>query len=42
MSPVRTVMIGCSGMARHHIRNMVKMKDTTQISVVCEPSAQAY
>jgi len=42
MSPVRTVMIGCGGMARHHIRNMVKMKDTTQISVVCEPSAQAY
>jgi predicted dehydrogenase len=35
-------MIGCGGMARHHIRNMVKMKDTTQISVVCEPSAQAY
>ncbi len=42
MSLVRTVMIGCGGMARHHIRNMVKMKDTTQISVVCEPSAQAY
>jgi predicted dehydrogenase len=42
MSPVRTVMIGCGGMARHHIRNMVKMQDTTQISVVCEPSAQAY
>ena len=42
MSPVRTVMIGCGGMARHHIRTMVKMKDTTQISVVCEPSAQAY
>ena len=42
MSPIRTVMIGCGGMARHHIRNMVKMQDTTQISVVCEPSAQAY
>ncbi len=42
MSPVRTVMIGCGGMARHHIRTMVKMKDSTQISVVCEPSAQAY
>jgi len=35
-------MIGCGGMARHHIRTMVKMKDSTQISVVCEPSAQAY
>jgi len=42
MSLVRTVMIGCGGMARHHIRTMVKMQDTTQISVVCEPSAQAY
>lgn len=42
MSAVRTVMIGCGGMARHHIRNMVKMRDTTNINVVCEPSAQAY
>lgn len=42
MSAVRTVMIGCGGMARHHIRNMVKMRDTTSINVVCEPSAQAY
>jgi predicted dehydrogenase len=42
MSQVRTVMIGCGGMARHHIRNMIKMQDTTQISVVCEPSSQAY
>lgn len=42
MSQVRTVMIGCGGMARHHIRNMIKMQNTTTISVVCEPSAQAY
>ena len=42
MSQVRTVMIGCGGMARHHIRNMIKMQDTTKISVVCEPSSQAY
>ncbi len=42
MSQVRTVMIGCGGMARHHIRNMIKMQTTTTISVVCEPSAQAY
>lgn len=42
MSQVRTVMIGCGGMARHHIRNMIKMQKTTQISVVCEPSSQAY
>ena len=42
MSKTRTVMIGCGGMARHHIRNMLKMQATTTISVVCEPSAQAY
>lgn len=42
MSQARTVMIGCGGMARHHIRNMIKMQDTTTISVVCEPSSQAY
>jgi len=42
MSKVRTVMIGCGGMARHHIRNMTKMRQTTEITVVCEPSNQAY
>ena len=42
MSKTRTVMIGCGGMARHHIRNMLKMQATTTISHVCEPSAQAY
>jgi predicted dehydrogenase len=40
--PVQTVIIGCGGMARHHIRTMVKQVDTTRIAVVCEPSAAAY
>jgi len=40
--PVQTVIIGCGGMARHHIRTMVKQVDTTHIAVVCEPSAAAY
>lgn len=40
--PVRVAIIGCGGMARHHIRAMVKQLDTTTISVVCEPSPQAY
>jgi predicted dehydrogenase len=35
-------MIGCGGMARHHIRRMLEMQDTTQIAMVCEPSGQAY
>jgi predicted dehydrogenase len=35
-------LIGCGGMARHHIRNMLKQADDTRITVVCEPSAEAY
>jgi predicted dehydrogenase len=40
--PVRVAIIGCGGMARHHIRAIVKQLDSTTISVVCEPSPQAY
>lgn len=40
--PVRTVMIGCGGMAQGHIRAMLAQQETTQISVVCEPSEAAY
>jgi predicted dehydrogenase len=39
---VQTALIGCGGMARHHIRDMVKQLDTTTIAVVCEPSPAAY
>jgi len=39
---VRAAMIGCGGMARHHIRMMLQQPDTTKIAVVCEPSADAY
>ena len=35
-------MIGCGGMARHHIPNMLQQQDTTRIAVVCEPSPDAY
>lgn len=35
---IRTAMIGCGGMARHHIRQMLKQQDTTEITVLCEPS----
>jgi predicted dehydrogenase len=35
-------LIGCGGMARHHIRMMLKQLDTTHIAVICEPSAVAY
>jgi predicted dehydrogenase len=39
---VRSTIIGCGGMARHHIRQMLQQQDTTRIDVVCEPSPQAY
>ena len=39
---VRAAMIGCGGMARWHIRQMARQQNTTTISVVCEPSADAY
>lgn len=37
---VKTIMIGCGGMARHHIRQMLKQQKTTQITVLCEPSPE--
>jgi len=42
MIPVRTTMIGCGGMARHHVRQMLQQQNITQITVVCEPSSQNY
>jgi len=40
--PLRTVIIGSGGMARYHIRNMLKLRDTTEITAICEPSEQNY
>ncbi|MBO9342506.1 MAG: Gfo/Idh/MocA family oxidoreductase, partial [Roseiflexus sp.] len=40
--PVRTVMIGCGGMARYHLRTMYELRGSTQIVTVCEPSPSAY
>jgi predicted dehydrogenase len=34
-------MIGCGGMARHHIRAILRQPDKTEIAAVCEPSAEA-
>jgi len=41
-NPIPMAMIGCGGMARHHVRNILKQLDTTRVAVVCEPSAEAY
>jgi predicted dehydrogenase len=42
MSKIRLGMIGTGGMARHHIGNILKQLDTTEVAAVCEPSGQAY
>ena len=39
---VKVTIIGCGGMARHHIRRMLLQQGTTEIAVVCEPSPGAY
>ncbi|MFN8443325.1 MAG: Gfo/Idh/MocA family oxidoreductase [Caldilineaceae bacterium] len=41
-TPTRTAMIGCGRMAQGHIRSMLAQQETTQITVVCEPSAASY
>ncbi len=41
-SLVRVGIIGCGGMARSHIRDMLKQTHTTQIVAIAEPSAVAY
>lgn len=38
---VKAVMIGCGGMARHHMRVILK-QDSTTFTVVSEPSEAAY
>ena len=40
--PIRLAMIGCGGMARHHIRAILQQQETTRISLLCEPSANNY
>jgi predicted dehydrogenase len=40
--PVRLMMVGCGGMARHHVRRILEQKKTTEIRLVCEPSPSSY
>jgi predicted dehydrogenase len=35
-------MIGCGGMARWHVRAMLQQAETTQLTIVCEPSEDQY
>lgn len=41
-TPVRMTMIGTGGMARHHLRQILKHFPNTAVPVVCEPAATAY
>jgi predicted dehydrogenase len=38
--PIRTAVIGCGGMARYHIGQMLKQPDTTEIVALSEPSPE--
>lgn len=40
--PVKMAVIGCGGMARHHLTHILRHQDTTQVVALCEPSAAAY
>ncbi|MBE0696894.1 MAG: Gfo/Idh/MocA family oxidoreductase, partial [Anaerolineaceae bacterium] len=42
MKPCRVAIIGCGGMARNHIRQMLKQRETSEIVVLCEPSEKEY
>lgn len=39
---VKVALIGSGGMARHHIKLMLKQQDTTQITAISEPSPLMY
>jgi len=39
--PVRLLMVGCRGMARHHLREILAHFPNTEIPLVCEPSREA-
>ena len=38
----KMAMIGCGGMARHHLRNILKQTDTTEVVALCEPNQAMY
>jgi predicted dehydrogenase len=40
--PVRMMMVGAGGMARHHAVRIAQQQKTTQLALVCEPSGDAY
>lgn len=41
-TPCKVALIGCGGMGRYHIRQMLKQTASTQITVICDPDDHAY
>jgi predicted dehydrogenase len=39
---IKLAIIGCGGMARHHLRNILKQRDHTEIIALCEPDPNMY
>lgn len=42
MNICRLGIIGAGAMARHHIRQILKQTDTTEITAICEPDPEQY
>ena len=40
--PTRVAFVGCGGMARHHVAQILRHQDATHVVAVCEPSPPAY
>jgi len=39
---VQMAIVGCGGMARHHLPGILRQLETTRVAVVCEPSPVQY
>jgi predicted dehydrogenase len=39
---VRMALVGCGNMGRHHLKNLLKQTDTTEITALCDISSQSF
>ena len=42
ITPTKITVVGCGGMARHHLTHMLRDFPETQVPVLCEPSQAMY
>lgn len=40
--PTRALLVGCGGMARHHLRQILRHPQKTQVAAIVEPMCDAY